>query len=103
QRNPTPVIAHRYQSVFDSDFNRLPGSHDEFIDTVVDDLLQKNVDPVVGRTSVAQFPNVHTGTHTDMLLPIEGTNIIFGIIGYFGHATSRDFALNYTLGNNSES
>ncbi len=40
--------------------------HDEFIDRVVDDLFEHDIDPVIGMRAIAQTPDVHPRTQPDM-------------------------------------
>ena len=40
--------------------------HDEFIDAIVDDFLQHDVNPIIGMGSIAQTANVHPGAQPDM-------------------------------------
>ena len=43
------------------------GPHDEFVDRIVDDLLDEDVNAVVGLGAVAQLADIHAGAQTDML------------------------------------
>jgi len=43
------------------------GPHDEFVDRIVHDLLDEDVNAVVGLRAVAQLADIHAGAQTDML------------------------------------
>src|SRR5690606_2004621 len=53
------------------DFDFLPVPHHVFIDRVVQDLLDQDIDPVVGRTPVAEFSDVHPGAESNVFFPVE--------------------------------
>ena len=53
QRNTASVVAHANPSVLDIHFNHFSFPHTELINGVVDTLLDKHIDTVVGVTSVA--------------------------------------------------
>ena len=61
------VVAHRHHLVLDRNVDLAAGPHDKFIDRVVDDLLDEDVNAVVGLRAVAQLADIHAGAQTDML------------------------------------
>ena len=74
------------------DVDLLAITHDEFVDAVVENFFEEDVDAVVGRGSVAELADVHPGAHADMLAPIERSDVFLGILG-LGHGL-RITALN---------
>src|SRR5262245_44009885 len=61
QRNATTEIANRnfpFRFVH-IDLNFRPILHDELIDTIVDDLLQHDINSVIGMRSIPETTNIH--------------------------------------------
>ena len=56
--------------------------HDEFIDGVVNEFLQQDIDSVVGVTSAAETPDVHTGSQADVLKGRKRLDLAF-VVGNF--------------------
>ena len=42
------------------------------VERIVEHLFQQHIDAVVGVRAVAQLADIHTGTATDVLFPVEG-------------------------------
>jgi len=61
------VVAHRHHLVLDRNVDLAAGPHDEFVDRIVHDLLDEDVNAVVGLRAVAQLADIHAGAQTDML------------------------------------
>ena len=77
------MVAHIDTGAVDVDLNGLAMPHDEFVDGVVDDFLQQDIDAVIGGGAVAEFPDIHTGAEANVLLPVKGFDTVFGV--FFGH------------------
>ena len=58
----------------------LAGVHLELVDRVVDYLLQKHIDAVLGQLTVAQATDIHTRTCTHMLHVGEVAYVVVGIL-----------------------
>jgi hypothetical protein len=43
-----------------------------FIDGVVDDFLDQDINPVVRRATVSELSDIHSGPQPDMFLPVQG-------------------------------
>ena len=85
QRDAAPVIANADAYPFQLDVNALAGAHDIFVNAVVDDFLDQDINPVVRMRTVAKPPDIHTRTQPDMLqrtqclyLVLIVQNCIFG-------------------------
>ena len=79
QGDAPAVVAHRYGAFLDGDVDALALPHDKFVDGVVDDLLEQDVDTVVRGGSVAQFADVHPGAQADVFARREVDDLVFGI------------------------
>ena len=80
QGDAASVIADRSRKVFPYlNLYTLAVTLVEFVDTVVDGLLQKHIDAVFGMGSVAQPSDVHTGADADVLHVIEMADVVFRI------------------------
>ena len=85
QGNTSAIVAHGHRTIAHRDLNGLAGAHHEFVDRVVNDFLQKNVDAIIRRRSVAEFADIHPRAKADMLLPFEGSDVVFGVLGSACH------------------
>ena len=65
--NAAAVVAHRNHVVGDRNVDLTAGTHDELVHRVVHDLLDEDVNAVVGLGAVAQLADIHAGAQTDML------------------------------------
>ena len=54
-------------------------AHDELINGVVHDFFDQDVDPIVAGGAIAQLADVHARAQADVLAPVQGTDIVFGI------------------------
>jgi hypothetical protein len=61
------------------DVNPFAGTHDVFIDTVVNDLFQKYIYAVILMGSVTEPANIHTRAHPDMFKGTQGLYFAFVI------------------------
>ena len=57
------VVAHRHHLVLDRNVDLAAGPHDEFVDRIVHDLLDEDVNAVVGLRAVAQLADIHAGLY----------------------------------------
>ena len=89
-----PVVAHVNVGAVDIDLNCFAVPHDEFVDGVVDDFLQENVDAVIGGSAVPEFPDIHTGAEADVRLPVEGFDAVFVV--FFGHGNGGSEIIGYS-------
>ena len=71
ERDAATVVPDANEGFFDLNIDLPAVAHYEFIDAVVDDFFEQNVDAVVLRSSVPQFANVHPGTKTNVLSRFE--------------------------------
>ena len=67
ERNSAPIVANGDASGVQRDLDALADPHREFIDAVVDDLLDKHVNSVLGMASITETADVHAGAKADML------------------------------------
>jgi hypothetical protein len=81
QGHTTTVIADLHARALDGHVHLLAMAHDEFVDAVVQHLLQQDVDAVVVTAPIAQLADVHTRPQPDMFLPIEGPDVLFAVVG----------------------
>ena len=80
ERNTAAKVAHAGAVVFNVNDNLLAGTHHEFVDGVVDNFFHQHVNAVVGAVAVAELADVHTRTFTDMFVPFQCSNAVFGIL-----------------------
>ena len=59
----------------------LPCAHHEFVDGVIDRLLEQDVDAVLGVGAVAEPADVHARAEADVLEGAEGLDAGFGVVG----------------------
>lgn len=88
QGDTAAVVAHGDHVVFDFDLDFLAVAHDVFVDAVVENFLEQDVDAVFGGGAIAEFANIHAGAETDVLTPVEGFDGVFVVDG-FGHDQER--------------
>ena len=80
--NAAAEVAHGHGLVLvDGDVDALAEAHRELVDRVVDDFLQEDVDAVSLPLTVAQAADVHAGTSPDVLVPLQGDDILLAIVG----------------------
>ncbi len=80
QGDAAPVVAHGHAVFLDGDIDDFAVAVHELVDGVVHHLLQEHVDAVVVRRAVALLADVHAGSRPDVLVPIQGYNVIILII-----------------------
>ena len=66
ERDTAAVVANRHRRPIAVDLDAAALAHDELVDGVVDDLLEQNVDAVVGMRAVADTADVHAGAQPDV-------------------------------------
>ena len=66
--------------VFYVDFDAFACPHFEFVDTIVDDFLEKNVDSVFRLRAIAEATDVHTRTCSDMFHVGEVAYVVFAVL-----------------------
>ena len=97
QGDAAPVVANGGALVVvDIYFDALSGVHLEFVDAVVNDLLEQHVDAVLCLAAVAQSANIHTGSGAHMLHIGEVTYILL-TIGHGGRPLRCVFFLYYSV------
>lgn len=74
------MIMHGDALLIDRDIDRFTEAHHVFINGVVQDLFQKDVNTIVIRCTIAQLPDIHPRAAADMLLPLKGNYVFFLII-----------------------
>ena len=67
ERDAAAVISDADESAIDCHIDLATVPHDEFVDRIVDDLLQKDIDPVIVMRAVPQTPDVHPGPSANVL------------------------------------
>ena len=78
QGDAAAIIPHLDQSVvLDSDLDALAGANREFINAVVNDFLEQDIDAVVLVIAVAETADIHTGAGLDVLKGIEAADRTF--------------------------
>ena len=83
QRNAAAVVADTHLVVFDDHLDRAAVAHGVFVDAVVNDFLQQDVDAVVGVFAVSELADVHPRAHPDVLLPIKAPDVVFCVRDLF--------------------
>ena len=81
------VVADGDDAVVDGDVDFFAVAHDVFVDGVIDDFFDEDVDAVVVVGAVADAPDVHAGAQSDVLEGGEGLDLAFVVDGgfAFGH------------------
>ena len=69
--NSPAVVTHLYRTVPNADLDGLAIAHEVFIDAVVNDLFEQDVNAVIRTGPVPQLADVHARTKPDVLLPIQ--------------------------------
>ena len=80
QWHTPPVVAHFHARAFDRDLDLFAVAHHEFIDAVVQHLLQQDVDAVVEAAAVAQLTDVHARPQPDVFFPVQRPDMLFAVI-----------------------
>ena len=71
ERDAPSVVAHGDVGAVDGHIDHFSVPHDEFVDGIVDDFLQKNIDTVVGGRPITKLADIHAGAQADVLFPVE--------------------------------
>ncbi len=87
ERNAAAEVPDGDGAVLDGDVDPLAVSHGEFVDGVVDDLLQEDVDAVALTVSVSEPADVHAGAAADVLVPFQGLDgiVVIAMVDCFCH------------------
>ena len=72
ERNAAAVVPDGDTAFLNGQFDSPAVAHDELVDAVVDDLLDEDVDAVVGVRTIAHAPDVHTGPEPDVFQRRKG-------------------------------
>ena len=81
-RYTTAIVAYRHCMIIGYiNLKTLAKAHLELIDTVIDDLLEKDIYTVVALRTIAKFTYIHTGTQTYMFHIAQVADGVIGIIG----------------------
>ena len=81
ERNAAAEVADRHGLVLDVDVDALAEAHRELVHGIVDDLFQQDIDAVSLPLSVPQAPDIHAGAPPDVLIPLQGDDVLFVIVG----------------------
>ena len=80
KRDAAAKVAHGDLAIFgESDVDARAHAHVELVDGVVHDLLDQDVDAVVGVRTVAEFTDIHAGAPADMLVPAQRLDRLVGV------------------------
>ena len=80
-RYAASIVAHAdTEVVLDVDFDALAGVHLEFVDGVIDNFLEEDIDAVLWEVAVAEASDVHTRTSAHMLHVGEVANVVVGVL-----------------------
>ena len=80
ERNAAAVIADADESAIDCHIDLATVAHDEFVDRIVDHLLQKDIDAVIVMRAIAQTPDVHPGTSPNVFQRGKRFDLTFVVI-----------------------
>ena len=87
ERDAAAVVAHAQHAFVQLDLDLLAVAHREFVDAVVDRLLEQDVDAVLRVRAVAEAADIHAGAEPDVLERAEGLDGGFGV--GLGHEVVR--------------
>ena len=80
-RYAASIVAHAdTEVVVDVDFNAFAGIHFEFVDGVIDDFLEEDIDAVLWEVAVAEPSDVHAGSGAHMLHVGEVAYVVVGVL-----------------------
>ncbi len=65
------------------------------IDTVVDHLLEQDINPIVRTAAITQFPDIHPGAKPDMLPPVQALDTIFRVLEQIRFFCHKGFRYRY--------
>ena len=80
ERDAAAVVAHAQGAVGELDLDLPAAAHREFVDGVIDRLLEQHVDAVLGVAAVAEAADVHARAQPDVLGRGEGLDAGFGVV-----------------------
>ena len=87
QGDSAAEVAHGHVVHADVDADLLAEAHGEFVDGVVHDLLQEDVDAVTGVVAVAQASDIHTRTKAYVLYAFEGADVVVCVVAVIWHSS----------------
>ena len=70
QWDTTAVITNNDLTVRNFNLDGLSSPHDKFVNGVVQNLFQQDINTIVRGLSITQFSDVHSGTQTDVFIPL---------------------------------
>ncbi|MNR22405.1 hypothetical protein D3C85_1393540 [compost metagenome] len=82
QRNSTTIVTYIYFLIRNGDFDRTSGAHYKLVNGVIHNLLKQYINPIVLCRTIPKLTDIHTGTQSDVFLPIERAYTIFVIIRF---------------------
>ena len=80
ERDAAAVVAHAQGAVGELHLDLPAAAHREFVDGVIDRLLEQDVDAVLGVAAIAEAADVHARPQPDMLGRGKGFDAGFGIV-----------------------
>ena len=80
QGDAAAIVADAHPAVLDLDLHLAAVAHHVLVDAIVQHLLQQDVDAVVEAGSVAQLADVHARTEADVLLPVQGADMLLAVV-----------------------
>jgi hypothetical protein len=99
ERDAAAVVADGDGLLLALDLDLAPLAHDEFIDRVVDDLLEQHVDAVGGVAAVADAPDVHAGAQADMGERIQALDRLLIVLDLLlRHGSTLSWNVQHTVG-----
>jgi hypothetical protein len=90
QRDAAAVVADLDGAVGELDLDLAAAAHHEFVDGVIDGLLEEDVDAVLGVGAVAEAADIHARAEADVLEGAEGLDAGFSIIRCHGCWRKRE-------------
>ena len=89
--NAPSIIAHGDDVALNADLDLLARTHDEFIDGIVDDLLEEDVAAVIVVGAIPEAPDVHAGAQPDVFEGGEGLDfaLVVIVLRFFSHTSCR--------------
>ena len=73
------MVANRYFPITDGYLDGLAEAHHIFVDRVIKNFFQQDIDTIIGIRTIAQLSDVHTRTTADVFHPVERLDIIVAI------------------------
>jgi len=82
ERNPAPVVTNGYKIIVNGYLDAFAMTGGVFIDGIIDDLLEKDIDAVVGRGAVAELADVHARPEAHVFSRAKGFDVRFGVVRF---------------------